>query len=178
MTFAKCNKLCNKFNNNNNNIMKILQIAKTCANSRKKKLIKMWENYATIMHTTNYPIAPLLLLLFLLPCGASLSCFQKTRRFLVTESRKWGEIVICLPTGFLGKKCWAMEDAHMWTPSSSSSSSSSTSSKLFIALKTLKNLPWKGTKSIFSGAQYMILHIKIGWRKVKTCRFGSGKWFF
>lgn len=92
MTFAKCNKLCNKFNNNNNNIMKILQIAKTCANSRKKKLIKMWENYATIMHTTNYPIAPLLLLLFLLPCGASLSCFQKTRRFLVTESRKWGEI--------------------------------------------------------------------------------------
>ncbi len=68
---------------------------------------------------------------------------------------KWGErFVIFLPSVFLGKKCWAMEDAHMWTPSSSSSSSS----KAFIALKTWKILPWKkGTKSIFSGARYMIL---------------------
>ncbi len=30
-------------------------------------------------------------------------------------------------------------------------------------------------KSISSGAQYVILHIKIGWREVKTSHFGLGK---
>jgi hypothetical protein len=33
-------------------------------------------------------------------------------------------------------------------------------------------------KSISSGAQYVILHSKIGSRKVKTCQFGSTKWFW
>jgi hypothetical protein len=28
------------------------------------------------------------------------------------------------------------------------------------------------------GAQYMTLQIKIGRRKVKTCQFGSAKWFW
>jgi hypothetical protein len=32
--------------------------------------------------------------------------------------------------------------------------------------------------SISSGARYVILHSKIGWRKSKVCRFGSGKWFW
>jgi len=34
------------------------------------------------------------------------------------------------------------------------------------------------SSSISSGAQYVILHSKIGWRKSKVCRFGSGKWFW
>ncbi len=34
------------------------------------------------------------------------------------------------------------------------------------------------TKSISSGSQYVILKSKIGWRKVKLCWFGSGKWFW
>jgi len=34
------------------------------------------------------------------------------------------------------------------------------------------------SSSISSGDQYVILHTKIGWRKVKMCRFGSGKWFW
>jgi hypothetical protein len=34
------------------------------------------------------------------------------------------------------------------------------------------------TKSISNGVQYVILHSTIGRRKVKMCRFGSGKWFW
>jgi len=34
------------------------------------------------------------------------------------------------------------------------------------------------SRSSSSGARYMILQSKIGWRKVKMCRFGSGKWFW
>jgi hypothetical protein len=34
------------------------------------------------------------------------------------------------------------------------------------------------TLSISSSAQYVILHNKISWRKVKICRFGSRKWFW
>jgi hypothetical protein len=30
---------------------------------------------------------------------------------------------------------------------------------------------------ISTGAGYVILHRKIGWRKSNVCRFGSGKWF-
>jgi hypothetical protein len=33
-------------------------------------------------------------------------------------------------------------------------------------------------KSISCGAQYVILHSEIGWRKVKTCRFGSRQLFW
>jgi hypothetical protein len=33
--------------------------------------------------------------------------------------------------------------------------------------------------SIWSGGQYVTqLHIKIGWREVKSCCFGSAKWFW
>jgi hypothetical protein len=32
-------------------------------------------------------------------------------------------------------------------------------------------------KSIPSDTQYMTMNIQIGWRKVKTCQFGSVKWF-
>jgi len=32
--------------------------------------------------------------------------------------------------------------------------------------------------SISSHAQYVILHSIIAWRNVKTCRIGSGKWFW
>jgi hypothetical protein len=96
---------------------KLQQIVQT---QERKSSLKMWQNHATIMHTTNYPIAPLLLLLFLLPCGASLM-FQKNKEISCESEERF---VIFLPSVFLGKKCWAMEDAHMWTPSSSSSSSS------------------------------------------------------
>jgi len=44
----------------------------------------------------------------------------------------------------------------------------------------LKSLPvlrrWR--KSMPTGAQYMTLHSKSGWRKVNICQFGPGKWFF
>jgi hypothetical protein len=33
-------------------------------------------------------------------------------------------------------------------------------------------------KSIPTGAPYVTLHIKIWWRKVNMCGFGSGNWFF
>jgi hypothetical protein len=32
------------------------------------------------------------------------------------------------------------------------------------------------TKSIPTGAPYVTLHIKIGWRNVNICRFSSGNW--
>jgi hypothetical protein len=35
--------------------------------------------------------------------------------------------------------------------------------------------PWKSNSS---GAQYVTLQIKIGWREVKTCQFGLAKWFW
>ncbi len=34
---------------------------------------------------------------------------------------------------------------------------------------------WEGCYSISSGGQYVTLHIKIGWKKVKTCWFRLGK---
>ncbi len=37
---------------------------------------------------------------------------------------------------------------------------------------------FQSTKSISSGAQYVILHIKNGWRKSNLYRFESGKWFW
>ncbi len=33
-------------------------------------------------------------------------------------------------------------------------------------------------KSISSGAQYVIVHNKIGWRKILICQFCWGKWFW
>jgi len=33
-------------------------------------------------------------------------------------------------------------------------------------------------KSIPTGAPYVTLHIKIGWRKVNICGFSSGNWYF
>jgi hypothetical protein len=35
-----------------------------------------------------------------------------------------------------------------------------------------------GHKIIPISSQYVLLHIKIGWKKVNICRFGSGNWFF
>jgi hypothetical protein len=63
---------------------------------------------------------------------------KKTRRFLVTELESEERFVICLPCVLLAKKCWAMEDAHMWTPSSSSSSS-----KAFYCTKNIEDSPLK-----------------------------------
>jgi hypothetical protein len=37
---------------------------------------------------------------------------------------------------------------------------------------------WRCSKGIPTSSRYVTLHIKIGWRKVNICRFGSGKWFF
>jgi len=39
-------------------------------------------------------------------------------------------------------------------------------------------IPGPLSKSISSGAQYVILRSKIGWRKLQICQFGSGKLFF
>ncbi len=38
--------------------------------------------------------------------------------------------------------------------------------------------PTKCKWQIYTGARYVTLQIKIGWRNVKTCQFGSAKWFW
>ncbi len=38
--------------------------------------------------------------------------------------------------------------------------------------------PTKCKWQIYTGAWYLTLQIKIGWRNVKTCQFGSAKWFW
>jgi hypothetical protein len=82
MTFAKCNKLCNKFNiNTNNNIMKILQIAKNCARTQEIKSSltcdKIMQQSCTLLTTTLLPLFSFSF--FFSHVGASL-LFQKNKK--------------------------------------------------------------------------------------------------
>jgi hypothetical protein len=49
---------------------------------------------------------------------------------------------------------------------------------VFLANVHIPSVSGDALKSIPTGAQYETLKIKVGWRKVNICCFGSGKWFF
>jgi hypothetical protein len=48
-----------------------------------------------------------------------------------------------------------------------------------VFMRPFSDILGKGSsKNISRGGWYVILHSKIGWRKSKVGRFGSGKWFW
>jgi hypothetical protein len=115
----------------------------------------MWQNHTRIMHTTTTSLLPLFSFSFFFShVGASLMFQKKQEDFLWMNFRKWGEICDLPAKCVFGKKSVGQWKMH--TSCGLPRHPPHHHPSFFIALKTLKILPWKGTKSIFSCAQYMI----------------------